>query len=209
MPRAPELRSMPRFFSRIRLTSMISTSMRTSPLGLSQEAEELLGQGHGLGRVPDRDRVEVLVDLDGRDLVHRLDHLGQAHLDVARVDVGEVERLDGVELVLHPLLDVVGDDDDRPLVDDAGEVLAGDAEEVDGLLEVLAGQVDGQVGVAEGVVVEEVDAGDAAQGLEDRAQGDVVAEAQVEGLARALELDRPLDPLAGPLRASRAARSGP
>ena len=159
-------------------------------MGLSQEPEELFGQGHGLRRVADGDRVEVLVDLDGRDLVHGLDHLGQTHLDVAGVDVGQVEGLDGVELVLHPLLDVVGDDDDGLLVDRPGEVLAGDAEETDGLLEVLAGQVDGQVGVPEGVVVEEVHAGHPAQRLEDRAQGNLGPEAQVERLAGAFEPDR-------------------
>ena len=60
----------------------------------------------------------------------------------------------------------------------------------------LSGQVDGQVGVPEGVVVEEVDAGDAAERLEDRAERDLVAEAQVERLAGAFEPDGALELLA-------------
>ncbi len=79
---------------------------------------------------------------------------------------------------------------------DPGEILAGHAEEVDGLLEVLAGQVDGQVGVPEGVVVEEVHPGDATERLEDRAERDLVAEAQVEGLAGAFQPDGALELLA-------------
>jgi hypothetical protein len=166
-------------------------------LGLVPHPEELLGQNHGLGRVADGHRVEILVDLDGRDLVHRFDHLDQSLLDVLGDDVGQVEGPDGVELVLHPLLDVVRDDDDGPFVDDPEEVLARDAQEAQGRLEVLAGQVDGQGRVAEGLVVDEIHARHAPQGLEDGPQRDLGPKAQVQRLPGAPQRDRPLEPFLG------------
>ncbi|OQB49964.1 MAG: hypothetical protein BWX98_02644 [Candidatus Aminicenantes bacterium ADurb.Bin147] len=109
------------------------------------------------------------------------------------LDVGQVERPDAAHFILKPLGRLVGNDDDRPLVDDPVEILGRLADRSQGLFKGHVREIGLKRDIPERLVENDIDPPGPAQGLKDRPQGRFRRQAEVKRPFPDLELDRKLD----------------